>query len=204
MGVAGFQGVEGPFDETNAPAEGFIALEELQEPADAAVTVRGDDRSHVRVEVGRSVAYAGQGQGEADHLVARESTQHLTAGLLSDDESDIGFNFQVAFAPDFALDFDAAVAIGERGGFTHLDLGGHRDFDFAVDAGGGEFSRPLASSHRDSICGRGVAERVVPFSRARFSMLRKRRGALALDFFMAISGSTFRDRARLTTTQSRY
>jgi len=125
MGVAGFERIESPFDETHVAGEGFFALEKFEETADAAIAVGGDDGGHVRVEIGSEAVKADERHGEADHGVAVESAEDLTAGLVGDDEGDVGLGLEIGFAPDFALDFDAAVKVREGGAFADLDVGSH-------------------------------------------------------------------------------
>ncbi len=47
MGVAGLQRIEGPFNMANAAMQRFVALEEFQQAANAAVAMRGEDAGHV-------------------------------------------------------------------------------------------------------------------------------------------------------------
>ena len=128
MSVAGFEGIEGPFDESDVSREGFFALEEFEGAADFAIAVFGEDAGHVRVKIGRFIANADDGHGEADHGVSIEGTEDLAAGLIGDDEGDVGFGFEVGFAPDGALELDAAVEVWEGGAFADLDLRGHGEF----------------------------------------------------------------------------
>ena len=128
MSVAGFEGIEGPFDESDVSREGFFALEEFEGAADFAIAVFGEDAGHVRVKIGRFIANADDGHGEADHGVSIEGTEDLAAGLIGDDEGDVGFGFEVGFAPDGALELDAAVEVWEGGAFADLDLSGHGEF----------------------------------------------------------------------------
>jgi hypothetical protein len=125
MRVAGFERVEGPFDQADIAREGFFALEEFQGAANFAITIFGEDAGHVGVEVGEFIADANDGHGEADHDVAIEGAEDLAASLIGDDEGDVGFGFEVGLAPDGALEFDAAVEVWERGAFADLDLGSH-------------------------------------------------------------------------------
>jgi hypothetical protein len=125
MGVADFERIEGPFNETKVAGKSFVALKKFEETANAAIAMRGEDTGHVGVEVGRGTVKADEGHGEADHGVAIECAEDLAAGLMGDDEGDVGFGFEFGFAPDFALDFDAAMEVGECGAFADLDVGGH-------------------------------------------------------------------------------
>src|SRR5258708_4033386 len=229
VGVASFERVDGPFDQADVAAEGFFALEEFEGAADFAVAVVGKDAGHVGMQVGSFVADADQGHGEADHAGAVEGAEDLAAGLVGDDEGGVGFGFEVGFVPDGFLDFDAAVEVGEGGAFADLDLGGHEEADSLQPTADSqekgfntegteeehrdhreeglhfaealESSRCLDWSQRDSSSGRGISARVVPCSRASFSISRKRRVNLALALWRAISGSTLRKRERFTATK---
>ena len=125
VSVADFEGIEGPFDETDVAGEGFFALEEFEETTDFAVAVGSEDSGHVRVEVGREAMEADDGHGEADHEFAIEGSDDLAAGLVGDDEHGVGRGFEIGFAPDEALDFYAAVEVREGGEFADLDWRGH-------------------------------------------------------------------------------
>jgi len=93
VGVAGFERVEGPFDQANVAGEGLFALEEFDGAADFTVTVFGEDAGHVGVEIRNFFANADEGHGEADHDGAVEGAEDLAAGLVGDDESGVGFGF---------------------------------------------------------------------------------------------------------------
>ncbi len=194
MSVASFERVEGPFDEANVAGEGFVALKEFEHAADAAIAMGGEDAGHVGMEIAGGAADACHGETEADHGIAIEGANDVAAGLVGDDESDVRFDLEVGFAPDGFLDLDATVEVVEESAFADGDGGGHGAFAAVC-------SERLDCSQRDSIWGRGISERVVPCWRARRSISRKRRENLALAFFMAISGSTLRKRARLTATK---
>ena len=51
MSVAQFEGIEGPLDKANVAGKGFVALEELEFAADAAIAVLFPAREHSRPEV---------------------------------------------------------------------------------------------------------------------------------------------------------
>lgn len=125
MGVASFERVEGPLHVTYAAMEGFFALEKLQETADAAVAMRGEDTGHVGVDVGDFVAEPDEAEGEADHGISIEGAEDLATGCGGDDEGDIRLGLEIGFAPDFALDIDATVKFFEFVTFTNDDVGGH-------------------------------------------------------------------------------
>jgi len=127
--VAGFERVEGPFDETDIARKGFLALEEFEGAAHFAITVLGQNAGHVGMEIGCAVADSGESYGEADHGVALEGPKDLAAGVMGNDESDVGLGFEFGFAPDEFLEFDAAVELGERRAFADLDGRGHEEAD---------------------------------------------------------------------------
>ena len=91
--------------------------------------MRADDPGHVGVEINGVLPIADERHGEADHEVAIESADDLAAGLVSDDEGDVGLGLEIGFSPDGALDFDTAVEVGERIAFANLDFRGHEEVD---------------------------------------------------------------------------
>src|SRR6266849_3854029 len=97
----------------------------------------------MRVEIGSGIAQANKGESEANHFGAVKGADDLTAGLRGDDEGDVGFDFEVGFAPDGALESDAGVEVGEGVAKADLELGGHL-FD-------GAERRDLACSQSASI-----------------------------------------------------
>ena len=125
MSVAGFEGIEGPFDVTDAAMEGFVALKELQETADATIAIGGEDAGHMRVDVRSVVAKADHAESKADHGVAIESADNLASGAGGDNERDVGLGLEVGFAPDFALDIDAAMKFFEFVALADEDVWGH-------------------------------------------------------------------------------
>jgi hypothetical protein len=125
MSVARFQRIEGPFDEANVAREGFVALEKLQHAPDTAIAMRGEHAGHVGMEVARVAANAGHGESEADHGVAIEGADHVAAGLIGDNEGDVGLNLEVGFSPHGFLNGDAAVEVVEGSAFADGEVGGH-------------------------------------------------------------------------------
>jgi len=125
MRVAGFQRVEGPFDEADIAGECFFALEDFEGAANFAIAVFGKNTGHVGVQIGRFVADAGNGHGEADHGVSVEGAEDLTSCLVGDDEGDVGLGFEVGFAPNGFLELDAAVEFVKCAAFSNLDLRDH-------------------------------------------------------------------------------
>ena len=126
VGVFGFEGIEGPLDETNAATEGVFALEEFYLAADAAVAMGGENGGHVGVEIGSLVVVtADVGLGETDENVAIKGAEDLAAGLIGDDKGGEGLGFKVAFAPDLAGNLDAAVEFVEGMKGPEEDVGVH-------------------------------------------------------------------------------
>src|SRR5271165_5490499 len=66
MGIAQFEGIEGPFNERDAVREGVLALKKFQLAADAAILIRGIDGGHVGVKKNIFPVTAGDGHGEAN------------------------------------------------------------------------------------------------------------------------------------------
>ena len=50
MSIFDFEGIERPFDESDAALQGVLALKKFQAAAHAAVAVIGEDGGHVRME----------------------------------------------------------------------------------------------------------------------------------------------------------
>ena len=144
MSVARFEWVEGPFDEANLAGEGFVALKKLQHAADAAIAMGGENAGHVGMEVAGAAADPSHGEAKADHGVAIERADDVAAGLIGDDEGDIGLDLEIGFAPDGFLDFNAAVEIVEGSAFADGNGAGHEVFAAVC-------SESLDCSQRDSI-----------------------------------------------------
>jgi hypothetical protein len=123
MRVFCFERIEGPFDETDVAAEGVIALKEFEKTADVAVSMGGENAGHVGVKIGDVVAEADDGFGEADEGGAVEGAEDLAAGVMGDDEGDVGFGVEVGVAPDFAGDLDTAVEFVEGVEVADGDVG---------------------------------------------------------------------------------
>ena len=105
MGIFGFEGIEGPLDETNAAAECVFALKEFELAADAAIAVGRKHGGHVRVEIGNVAVQTDEGFGETDQKrVAIECAENLAAGVIGDDESDVGLGVESAVGPDLTGD----------------------------------------------------------------------------------------------------
>jgi hypothetical protein len=79
----------------------------------------------VGVEIGNVVVEADDGFGEADEGVAIEGAEDLAAGVMRDDEGDVGFGVEVGVAPDLAGDLDAAVEFVEGVEVADDDVWGH-------------------------------------------------------------------------------
>ena len=126
MSVFCFERIEGPLDETNAAAECVFALGEFELTANAAVAMRRQDGSHMRVKIGSKIVQTDEGFGEADHGVAIEGAENLAAGLISDNEGDVGFGVEFAVGPDLAGDGNAAMEFVESVERADGDVWSHR------------------------------------------------------------------------------
>jgi hypothetical protein len=109
MSVLNFKGIESPFDETDAAAEGVIPLEEFEETADATVAMGRENTGHVGVEIGSAIVKADDGLGETDEGVAIEGAEDLPAAVIGNDKGDVGLGLEFAVGPNLACDLDAAV-----------------------------------------------------------------------------------------------
>jgi len=125
MGVFCFEWIESPFDETNAAAEGVLALEEFELAADAAIAIGRQNGGHVGMEIGSVIVKADEGFGEADHEVAIEGAEDLTTGVVGDDVSDVRFGVEFGIGPNLAGDLNATVEFVERVERTDGDVSGH-------------------------------------------------------------------------------
>jgi len=125
MGVFGFEGIESPFDKTDAAAESVFALEEFELAADAAIAMGRENASHVGVEIRSVIVDANEGFGEADESVTIEGAEDLTAGLIGDDKGGGGLGFELGVAPNFAGELDATVEFVEGVEGADGDFAGH-------------------------------------------------------------------------------
>ena len=86
MGVAHFERIEGPFNQTNIATERFVTLKELQHAANAAVAIIGVDSGHMGVKVRRAVAQRRHSQRVSDEIAAVIGTEHLATSVRRNDE----------------------------------------------------------------------------------------------------------------------
>src|SRR5438309_3993560 len=103
MGVAHFEGIEGPFNQPNIATERFVTLKELQHAANAAVAIIGVDSGHMGVKIRRAVAQRRHSQRVSDEIAVVIGTEHLATSVRRNDEHGRGLNFEVLFAPYVAL-----------------------------------------------------------------------------------------------------
>ena len=90
-----------------------------------AVAMGGENAGHVGVEIGSVAVEADEGFGEADESVSIEGAEDLAAGVVGDDEGDVGFGVEIGIAPDFLGDLDAAVEFVKGVEVADGDVGGH-------------------------------------------------------------------------------
>src|SRR6266566_3113806 len=83
VGIAKFQGIKGPLNEPDSPAESFFTLEELQQAAHAAIAIIACHAGHVGMEIRHALPQAGDRQRVADHAAVCKCTQHLRAWALA-------------------------------------------------------------------------------------------------------------------------
>src|SRR5215469_6946684 len=204
VGIAKFQGVKGPLNEPDSPAQSFFTLEEFQHAANAAIAIIAQHTGHVGMEIRHAVPQACDRQGVGDHAAVFKRTQDLAAGVRGHHEHGDRLNLQIRLAPDLPLEFHAALKFLELLAFAHLNVRAHwRACPFANSRTNGFPSACFVASHRASICSRERFLNSRPDSRARSSMARNRRANFAFAFLSAISGSTSRNRARFTAANSR-
>jgi len=90
-----------------------------------AIAMGGENAGHVGVEIGSVVVEADESFGEADESVSIEGAEDLAAGVMSDDEGDVGFGVEIGIAPDLPGDLDAAAEFVESVEVADGDVGGH-------------------------------------------------------------------------------
>jgi hypothetical protein len=90
-----------------------------------AIAMGGENAGHVGVEVGSVVPETDEGFGEADKSVSIEGAEDLAAGVMGDDEGDVGFGVEIGIAPDLPGDLDAAVEFVKGVEVADGDVGGH-------------------------------------------------------------------------------
>ncbi len=88
---------------------------------DAAVAILRQYSQHVRVQVGFTVAIAGQRHGETNDGVAVEGSDNLAADALGDHEDAARNDVAVAVAPDLKLQDDATLKVVQGGQGLDVD-----------------------------------------------------------------------------------
>ena len=109
--VFGFERIEGPLDQTNVAAESVLALREFELAADATVSMGGQNGKHVGMEIGGALMQPDESFREADQSIAIEGAENLAAGVVGDDEGNVGLGFEFGIGPYLASDFDAAAEV---------------------------------------------------------------------------------------------
>ena len=127
VSVFGFDGVESPFNETDAATECVFALKKFEEAAYAAIAMGRQNRGHVGMEIGSVIVNTHESFGKADHGVGVEGAENLAAGMDGDDVSDVGLGVKLGVGPDFAGNGHAAVEFVESVEWADGDVG-HESF----------------------------------------------------------------------------
>src|SRR5579863_6879903 len=208
VSIPHFQWIKSPFDQPNVAAQSFVPLKQFEHASYAAVSVAGNNTSHMRVQVSSTVAQSRQRQRVAYQHLSRVRPEHLSTSLRRHHKRRRWLHFQFRLLPDFALQFHTGLELVERHALSYNNFfagarirGSALHFVAAFFAAADcPFARSssFAWSQSDSISSRGTSANLRPLSRANRSIIRKRDVNLALVRFSAISGSTFRKRARFT------
>src|ERR1043166_6445016 len=157
----------------------------------------------MRVQIWRASAQAGHGQCEANQTLAFERAQYLAAGMRRNDKDGVRDNFEVGFAPDFSLQHNAGAKFFEALAGAYNDFAAHRLAALGVPAACPlPGSEAFARSHSASISSRGTSASFRPDSAAMRSISRNREENFVFVRCSAISGSTFKNRARFTPANS--
>src|SRR5712664_999186 len=199
--VAKLERIERPLNEPDSATQGFGSLKEFQHAANTPVAVFAVHAGHVGVQVRDATLESDDRERETHETIAIERAQHFPARMRGDDEQRGRLNLQVRFSPNFALQVHATMKFIEAFAFANNNIRAHRLARAPLRS---IFcSVRLARSQSASISSRGRFLNSRPPSRASFSMERNLRENFALAFFRAISGSTFRNRARFTAAKSK-
>src|SRR5215831_17624877 len=197
--IAHLQRIERPLDQADVAAQGFLPLKQLEHAAYAAVAIRRGHAGHVRVQIRGAVSQSGQREREAHQPPAVKSAQYLSPGMLGDHKNRVRHDLEISLAPDLPFKRHAGAELFEPFTGAHYDLVAHRFPARSADAGRSLLcSAAFARSHSDSISSRDTSANLRPEASAIPSMARNREENLALVRFSAISGSTFKNRARFT------
>src|ERR1700719_5078568 len=164
----------------------------------------------MRMQVNHIFTQTHHRQRVTDQPLAVKGPQNLPSGNRRHHKHRHRFHFQVRFAPNFALQLHARLILLQRRALSHHDTRAHRFCAASRSSGcptlgfcGWVFSWVLAASHSDSISARGTFSKSRPLSFASRSISRNLRENFAFAFFNAISGSTFRNRARFTAAKNK-
>src|SRR5271167_3784321 len=180
IGVLDLQRIEGPLQQLVTLCDSVFALEQLNAPAEAPVSVPSFDRQHVRVQIGMSTANARNRKREAHEHFALPCADNLTANLRRQRENTEWHQFVISEPPHFLLQRDACAEFFQFGAVTQLD---------GVCRHG--FSR-FDSCHSDSISSSDASAGSRPRRRSLSSRYSKRRRNLRFVLRRADSGSSER------------
>src|SRR5665213_69345 len=81
-----------------------------------------EDGEHVRVEIGMTIAEAGQRHSEADDGVSVKGANHLAADVLRNHEDAARDDIPVAVAPGLQLQHNTALEVFEGGKRRDADI----------------------------------------------------------------------------------
>src|SRR5215467_3245433 len=198
--IAHLKRIERPLDQTDPAAQGLFPLKELEHSADAAVAIPSNHTGHVGVQIHGAFPQTGHGERKAHQTVTVKRAQYLPAGVLGHHKNRVRHDFQISFAPNLALQGHASAKLSKSLTSTHCELTVH--LFPAGSAGALPCSAAFARSHSDSISSRGTSASLRPDARTTRSIARNREENFAFVRFSAISGSTFRKRAKFTAANS--
>src|SRR6266849_4923590 len=201
MRILQFQRIKRPLNQSNSPLQRFIPLEQFQHAPHAAIPITGAHSRLIRMQVDGIFAKADKRQRISHQPLAVERPQNLPSGNRCHHEHRHRLHFQVRLAPNLALQVHARLELFQRRAPSHNDALAHRFC--AAPLSPSSLSRRFAASHNDSISIRGTFSKARPLARASRSISRNLRENFAFAFFSAISGSTFRKRARFTAAKSK-
>src|SRR5438270_706942 len=99
--------IEWTFDQIDAPPQRLFALKCLQLTSRALIAEGPQNCRHMRVQKRLTTLHACDGQREANHAIAGERAQHLTAGFRGHNKERQRHDIHIGGAPYGALNLDA-------------------------------------------------------------------------------------------------
>src|SRR6266849_2786015 len=201
MRILQFQRIKRPLNQSNSPPQRLFSLEPFQVAPHAVISILGAHSRLMRMQVHGVFPQADQRQRISHQPFAVERSQNLSPGDRCHHEHRHRFYLQVRLAPDLALQSHARFVLFQHSALSHHDAFVHRFC--AASLSPSSPSRRFAASHSDSISPRGTFSKARPLALANRSISRNLRENFAFAFFRAISGSTFRKRARFTAAKSK-